>query len=90
MYGKIGHLQNKPNIMETIYRIKTSELDTNLLESIRQLFQDDEELTITVVSEKENSGYGTVQAFLELERTYPPRQVSQNLDFNTIVDEMNL
>lgn len=76
--------------METTYRIKTKELDTSLLENIRQLFQDDEELTITIVSEKEKSGYNTVQTFLELERTYPPMQVSRDLDFNKVVDEMNL
>ena len=79
-----------PKIMETIYRVKTSELTSSLLENIRQRFQEDDELTITIVSEKEKSGYDTVLAFLELERRYPPRQVSQNLDFNTVVDEMNL
>lgn len=76
--------------METTYRIKTKELDTSLLDNIRQLFQDDEELTITIVSEKEKSGYNTVQTFLKLERTYPPMQVSRDLDFNKVVDEMNL
>ena len=80
----------KLKTMETIYRVKAKELNSSLIDNIRQMFQDDEELTITIASQKESSGSDKVQKFLELERTYPPKQVPKDLDFNTVVDEMNL
>ena len=38
--------------MHTIYHIKPSEVNHSLMETIRELFKNEEELTITVSSEK--------------------------------------
>lgn len=65
-------------------------MDHALLENIRQLFKDDEELTITIASESPNSGHEMVNKLLEMERSYPPRAVAKDMDFNTVVDKMNL
>jgi hypothetical protein len=76
--------------MQATYHIKKSELNTGLIEKIRQLFKDEEELVITVVSEKEVAGDLLVNQFLELEKRFPPKKVRQDLDLNTIIDEVNL
>lgn len=78
--------------MQTTYRIKANEVNINFIETIKKTFKEDEVLTITVASEKVSEPYTSekVLAFLELEKKYPPKRVSKDLDFNTIVDEVNL
>ncbi|MBU1822553.1 MAG: hypothetical protein KKG00_13720 [Bacteroidetes bacterium] len=75
--------------MQATYHIKKSELNTGLIEKIRQLFKDEEELVITVASEKEASGDLLVKEYLELEKRFPPRRVRKDLDINAIIDEIN-
>lgn len=76
--------------MQATYHIKKSELNTGLIEKIRQLFKDEEELVITVASEKGVAGDLLVNQFLELEKRFPPKKVRQDLDLNMIIDEVNL
>jgi len=74
--------------MQTTYRLKLNEVNINFIETIKKTFKEDEVLTITVASEKDaNEG---ISKFLELEKKYPPQHVSKELDFNNIVDEINL
>jgi len=40
--------------MQTTYRIKANEVNTNFIETIKSTFEEDEILTITVASEKSN------------------------------------
>lgn len=78
--------------MQTTYRIKANEVNTNFIEAIKKTFREDEFLTITVASEKVNDPFANkdVLQFLELEKKYPPKRVSKDLDFNAIVNEVNL
>lgn len=76
--------------MQATYHIKKSELNTGLIEKIRQLFKDEEELVITVASVKGVAGDLLVNQFLELEKRFPPKKVRQDLDLNMIIDEVNL
>ena len=78
--------------MQTTYRIKANEVNINFIETIKKTFKEDEVLTITVANEKatEQNANEKVLAFLDLEKKYPTKRVSKDLDFNTISDEVNL
>ena len=78
--------------MLTTYRIKANEVNINFIETIKKTFKEDEVLTITVANEKatEQNANEKVLAFLDLEKKYPTKRVSKDLDFNTISDEVNL
>ena len=75
--------------MQTTYRIKANEVNINFIETIKKTFKEDEVLTITVANEKatEQNANEKVLAFLDLEKKYPTKRVSKDLDFNTIVDK---
>lgn len=78
--------------MQTTYRIRANEVNINFIEVIKKTFKEDDFLTITVASEKGNDQFANeeILKFLELEKKYPPKRVSKDLDFNSIVDEVNL
>lgn len=78
--------------MRSTYHVRTGDIDNDLIASIKKLFHEDDNLTITVISEEESkiSGNETLLKFLELEKQFPPVKVREDLDFNTIVDEINL
>ena len=78
--------------MQTTYRIKASDVSNNLIESIKELFSADELITITVSSEEKTDQYKTenILKFRDIEKKFPVKHVTNELDFNTISDEMNL
>ncbi|MCE7043582.1 hypothetical protein [Dyadobacter sp. CY312] len=75
--------------MQTTYHIKASDVNTSLIADIKSQFRGEEVLTITVSSEQTSEALDPVYRFLELEKKYPPKRVSNDLDFNSIVNEMN-
>ena len=75
--------------MQTTYHIKASEVNTSLIADIKSQFRGEEVLTITVSSEQTSEDLDPVYRFLELEKKYPPKRVSNDIDFNFIVNEMN-
>ena len=75
--------------MQTTYHIKASDVNTSLIADIKSQFRGEEVLTITVSSEQTSEALDFVNRFLELEKKYPPKRVSSDIDFNSIVNEMN-
>lgn len=73
--------------MQATYHIKGKEINHIFLSIIRKLFRDDENITITVVSEKAgNADIALIEKLSELEEKYPPKQIDKNFDFNAAVD----
>lgn len=73
--------------MQAIYHIKGKEVDDVFIKSIRKLFKDDEDITITIASEKkENVTKALLQKLSDLEKKYPPKQIDKGFDFNAAVD----
>ncbi len=75
--------------MQATYHIKASEVTTSLLTDIKSLFRGEEVLTITVSSEEPGEVLDPIYRFLELEKKYPPKRVSEAIDFNSIVNDIN-
>jgi hypothetical protein len=75
--------------MQTTYYIKASEVNTSLIADIKNQFEGDEVLTIIVSSEGSDKNVDPVTRFLELEKQYPPKRISGDTDFKSIVNEMN-
>lgn len=78
--------------MQTTYHLKAGEIDNNFISAIRTLFQKDEYLTITIESQiVDNSpGKADLLKFMEIEKEFPPTRVASDLDFNDVVDQINL
>jgi hypothetical protein len=78
--------------MRSTYHLRAGDIDNDLIINIKKLFHEDDNLTITVISEHESkaSGHEKLLRFFDLEKQFPPVQVTQDLDFNSIVDEINL
>lgn len=78
--------------MHTTYHLKARDIDNHLLDAIRTLFEEDDYLTITIESEIVDNPVGEADLFrfLEIEKKSPPTHVSSALDFNRLVDEINL
>lgn len=51
----IGTNTDTDKIMQTTYHIKPNEVDDSLMKAIRELFKNEDELTITVSSEKKSA-----------------------------------
>lgn len=58
-------------------------------EQIKKLAQ---QLGVSAVEkhEEEKPINHAAQQFLELQKKYPPRKISKDIDINTIIDEVNL
>jgi hypothetical protein len=73
--------------MQTTYHLKGKEVNDTFINAIRKLFRDDEDITITIATEKkENTGKELINRLADLEKKYPPRRIGKDFDFNAVVD----
>ena len=76
--------------MQATYHIKAGEIDQSLLESIKNAFKENETLTITVKSERQESQYQMFLKSEELQKKYPPLEVDSAIDLSALANEVNL
>ena len=78
--------------MQTTYHIKASDINLNLLESIKKMFQGNDPVMLTVQLETpavENQQ----ELFLKsesLQKKYPPIHISSDIDLSGLANEVNL
>ncbi|GGM86057.1 hypothetical protein GCM10010967_17800 [Dyadobacter beijingensis] len=76
--------------MLATYHTTSDSINTKLIEDIKKRFSENDKLTITVVSEERTSHNDKLLEFSEIEQRFPLRTVSLSLDFNDIIQEINL
>lgn len=76
--------------MQATYRLKVSEIKDDLVTTIKEQFKEEDVVEITVRSDEPVKASDLIEKFLELEKKYPPKRVPVDMDFNTIVDDINI
>jgi hypothetical protein len=76
--------------MLATYHTTTDEVSKKLINDIKQRFRRGEKLTITVASDGHAGTSNKVLEFLEIEKKFPLKSVPQNLNFDDVINNINL
>ncbi|MCF2497983.1 hypothetical protein [Dyadobacter chenhuakuii] len=78
--------------MQTTYHLRASEIDLNLLKSIKKMFQANDPVTLTVQLETPTV-QNQQELFLKsesLQKKHPPIRVNSDIDLSSLANEVNL
>jgi hypothetical protein len=75
--------------MQTTYRLNTNEIDANFIEKLKEIFKN-KEIKISVEEvEPSTNQYEIFKKMEVLNKKYPPKIISPDIDINALLKEIN-